>query len=179
VNKQRPCSTSSANSAINLGAHLYQYWYFCYQTACACGRIAQSRKLRAVVTLCVTMQRRLWTLLWLRMKMRVSANNAETQQQPLPLMISSLEILMVPQPHVSPHTQGCKHNRGKSHGDELLANRLTATFSGQVQSFQGQVFRTYVLNSASVTLPQPQPLPQLQPDAKPRSQLKREWKSVA
>jgi hypothetical protein len=35
------------------------------------------------------------------------------------------------------------------------------------------------LNSATVTLPQPQPLPQLQPDAAPRSQLKREGKSVA
>jgi hypothetical protein len=53
------------------------------------------------------------------MKTRVSVTNAETQQQPLPLMISSLEILMVPQPHVSPHTQGC----GMSQGDEWLAKQ--------------------------------------------------------
>jgi hypothetical protein len=58
--------------------------------------------------------------------MRVRAGKAEAPQQPLPLMISSLEILMVPQPQVSPHTQGCKHNRGKSQVDKLLANRPIA-----------------------------------------------------
>ena len=45
------------------------------------------------------------------------------------------------------------------------------TFSGQVQSLQGQCDRAYALYSAKVTLPQPQPSPQAQPSEAPRSQL--------
>ncbi len=88
----------------------------------------------------------------------------------LPLMISSLGTLTVPQPHVSPHTQGC-HQKGRVRCRGATSNTQRETFSGQVQSFQGQCVRAYALNSTKVTLPQPQPSPHAHPSAAPRSQL--------
>ena len=73
---------------------------------------------------------------------RELSNRKRRECSRLPLIISSLEIFTVPQPHVSPHTQGCKRWVQRVSRARGVASTLTATFSGQVQSFQGQVLRT-------------------------------------
>ena len=100
----------------------------------------------------------------------VTRERNEIISSALPLMMSSLGTLTVPQPHVSPHTQGC-HQKGRVRCRGATSNTQRETFSGQVQSFQGQCVRAYALNSTKVTLPQPQPSPHPQPSAAPRSQL--------